>query len=64
MSVSARRLAAIGLAALVPVWLYALQVSGGVTVALASTTCVLLVVGGLYVMFGPHDEEDPVAGGV
>ncbi|GAB7013460.1 hypothetical protein [Halolamina salina] len=64
MSVSARGLAAIGLAALVPVWLYALQISGGVTVALASTTCVLLVVGGLYVMFGPHDDEESVVGSV
>jgi len=64
MSVSARKLIAIALAALVPVWLFALGVSGGVGVALASTACVLLVVAGLYLMFGPHDEESPVVGGV
>ena len=64
MSVSARALAAIGLAAIAPVWLYALQVTGGVTVALASTTCVLLIVGGLYLMFGPHEGEEPVVDGV
>jgi len=58
MPVSARKLGAIALAALVPVWVYALGVSGGVGVALASTTCVLLIAGGLYLMFGPHGEEE------
>lgn len=53
---SARRLIAIGLAALVPVWVYALGIAGGVTVAVASSVCVLLITGGLYLMFGPHEE--------
>ncbi|MFD1568720.1 hypothetical protein [Halolamina litorea] len=58
---SARKLIGISLASLVPVWVYALGVSGGVGVGLASTACVLLIVGGLYMMFGPH--ETPDAGG-
>ena len=52
---SARRSAAIALAALVPVWVYALTIDGGVTVAVASSICVLLITGGLYLMFGPHE---------
>ena len=64
MSVSARKLIAIALAAIVPVWLYALGVSGGVGVALASTACVLLIVAGLYLLFGPHDEDETAVGGV
>lgn len=55
---SARKLVAIGLAAVVPVWVYALGVSGGLEVAVASTACVLLIVGGLYRMFGPHEESN------
>lgn len=58
MSLSARKLGAIALAAIVPVWVYALGVSGGVTVALASTICVLLIAGGLYLMFGPHEGQE------
>lgn len=46
----------IALGALVPVWLYALGVHGGLPVALASTICVLLIAGSLYLLFGPHDE--------
>lgn len=53
---SARKLIAIGLAAIVPIWVYALGVAGGLEVAVASTVCVLLIVGGLYQMFGPHDD--------
>jgi hypothetical protein len=61
---SARTLIAIGLAAIVPVWLYALRVAGGVEVALASTVCVLLIVGGLYLMFGPHEGETAGVNGI
>jgi predicted phage tail protein len=57
---SARKTAAIALAALVPVWVYALGVSGGVPVAVASSICVLLITGGLYLMFGPHEETPDV----
>ncbi|MFW5939685.1 MAG: cytochrome-ba3 oxidase subunit [Halolamina sp.] len=59
---SARRSTAIGLAALVPVWVYALGVEGGIGVAVASTASVLLIVGGLYVMLGPHEEGVDVDG--
>ncbi|NHX36313.1 MULTISPECIES: hypothetical protein [Halolamina] len=55
---SARKLIAIGLAALIPVWVYALGVSGGIVVGLASTACVLLILAGLYMMFGPHETPD------
>lgn len=51
-----RRATIIALAALVPVWLYALGVHGGLPVAIASSTCVVLITGSLYLMFGPHDE--------
>ncbi|MBP1987051.1 hypothetical protein [Halolamina salifodinae] len=57
---SARRSAAIALAALVPVWVYALTIAGGVTTALTSSICVLLIAGGLYLMFGPHEETRDV----
>jgi hypothetical protein len=53
---SARKLIAIGLTAIVPVWVYALTVAGGLTVAIASTASVLLIVAALYQMFGPHDD--------
>lgn len=52
------------LGALVPVWLYALGVHGGLTVALASSACVLLIAGSLYLMFGPHDEGAAEPGGL
>ncbi|WP_049979509.1 hypothetical protein [Halolamina rubra] len=55
---SARTLIAIGLASLIPVWVYALGVSGGVVVGLASTICVLLTLAALYMMFGPHETPD------
>ncbi|KPN30907.1 hypothetical protein SY89_01647 [Halolamina pelagica] len=58
---SARKLIAIGLAALIPVWVYALGVSGGVVVGLASTTCVLLALAALYMMFGPTRRPSPAA---
>ena len=58
---SPRRSTIIALLALVPVWVYALGVYGGLPVALASSLCVLLVAASLYLMFGPH--EDQGAGG-
>jgi len=58
---SARKLIAIGLASLIPVWVYALGVSGGLEVAIASTACVLLILSGLYVMFGPHETTEPTS---
>jgi len=54
---SVRRTVGIALASLVPVWVYALTVEGGPMIALASSACVLLIVGGLYQMFGPHETE-------
>jgi hypothetical protein len=54
---SPRRLTIFALLALVPVWVYALGVSGGLPVALASSICVLLIGASLYLMFAPHEEQ-------
>lgn len=54
---SPRRMSIIALVAIIPIWIYALGIAGGVIVGLSSTICVLLVAGGLYLMFGPHEEE-------
>lgn len=53
---SPRRSTIIALLALIPVWVYAFGVYGGLPIALASSLCVLLVAVSLYLMFGPHEE--------
>lgn len=53
---SPRRMSIAALGALVPIWVYALGVNGGVPVAVASTACVFLIAGSLYAMLGPHDQ--------
>jgi len=55
---STRTLIAIGLAALIPVWVYALGITGGVLIGVASTISVLLTLTALYMMFGPHETPD------
>jgi hypothetical protein len=56
---SVRKLLAIGLVALIPVWVYALRLNGGVVVGIASTTSVFLALAALYMMFGPHETTEP-----
>lgn len=58
---SPQRSTILALLAIVPVWVYALGVHGGLPVALASSVCVMLVAGSLYLMFGSHEEQ--AAGG-